>query len=69
MAQDDVMIRSTNGAWLRSQNEYDLLTTIKDRLAEIAPNNCVLTLVSGKCIEQCVNDCNICIQRWLYQKH
>ena len=71
MAMDEMNTRNTNSAWLRQQNEYQLLIDASKRMHErYYPQGCILYIISGSdnTPNPCIHDCNVCIQNWLYKE-
>ena len=67
MAQDEMDVRGTNSAWLRRQNEYQLLIDAQKRIDDSIGQGCILYIIAGKknTPNPCECDCEQCIQRWL----
>lgn len=71
MAQDEMNTRNTNSAWIRQQNEYQLLIDASKRMQErYDSQGCILYVISGcdNTLDTCIHDCELCIQKWLYSE-
>lgn len=73
MAQDEVIKRKTNSEWIRNQNEYEMLISIRKNAVKGAKSGssiCPIYLMTGDDSEfnSCNQKCDNCLQMWLYRE-